>query len=204
MRVYILLDRSSSMTGRWKQTLEAINGYVDGLSDDTSVYLATFASSSWNGISEGDYQVIRNEPAGTFTHLTEDESRPHGSTPLLDSMAKLLDTAFEESPELAYIVVMTDGEENCSRLNTKQVIQEKLARAEDRNWEVIFLGSDFANVHDQSASVGLGYGKTLNISLENTAAELNNLSSHTMAYASTRGATRTVFTADDQARAEKK
>jgi uncharacterized protein with von Willebrand factor type A (vWA) domain len=202
MKVYILLDKSGSMATQWSDTLGAINGYVQNLPPETAVYLAAFSGSAFGWNTESDYKVLRNEPAESFSKVTNEEVSPGGGTPLLDSLAQLLDLAFSESPDRAYIVIMTDGEENSSRKYNKQVIQEKLARAEDRNWEVVFLGANFDNVHDQARGIGLAATKSLNIGLGNYQAELNNLSTMTCSYAST-GA-RTNFTSEDQKRATKK
>lgn len=199
MRVYILLDGSGSMAGQWSDTLGSINDYVSGLPTETDVYLAVFRS----GYSmDNTYQVLRCEPAATFKPLTNEEVKPDGGTPLLDSMATILDTAFTDNSERAFIVVMTDGEENSSRRNNKQVIQEKLKRAEDRNWEVIFLGANFDSIHNQSAGLGLASTKSLNMAVGNYSQEMRNLSSHTTAYAV--AGTRTNFTSEDVTRAAKK
>lgn len=199
MRVYILLDRSGSMESQWSDTLGAINGYVKELSGDTNVYLAAF-DSGYNGVL--NYDVLRNTTAKGMKALTRDETSPRGGTPLLDSMGKLLDHAFTESPDKAYIVVMTDGEENTSRQLSKAVITEKLARAEDRNWEVVFLGANFDKVVDQARGLGLKLDKSYNISTGNLAAEMKFMATNTVAYAQT-GA-RTEFTMADRARATAK
>jgi hypothetical protein len=195
----MLLDGSGSMAYKWTDTLGSINGYVESLPSETEVYLAIFRS----GYRMDDvYNVIRNEPVASFKPLTVSEVQADGGTPLLDSMACLLDTAFNDNPERAYVVIMTDGEENSSRNTTKDTVKEKLKRAEDRNWEVIFLGADFDAVHCQSFGLGLGVGKSLNMSTANYSNELKNLATHTVAYSS--AGTRTVFTDEDQKRATKK
>ncbi len=199
MRVYILLDRSGSMMTQWSDTLGAINAYVSELTGDTNVYIAAF-DSGYNG--DLAYEVLRNTTARGFKSLTESDAKPRGGTPLYDSMGKLFDHAFNEGPEKAYIVVMTDGFENTSRKFTNAVIKEKLARAEDRNWEVVFLGANFDNVTDQAKSIGLSMNKSYNISTNNLADEMKFMATNTVAYA-TCGA-RTEFTAGDRARATKK
>lgn len=198
MRVYILLDQSGSMASQWSDTIGAVNAYVSELNGDTNVYLATF-DSGYNG--DISYNVLRNTTAKGCKTILESEARPRGGTPLFDAMGRLLDHAFAESAEKAYIVIMTDGYENTSKKLNKEVIREKLARAEDRNWEVVFLGANFDNVTDQAASVGLNFSKSLNISTKNLSAEMGFMAAQTTAYAST-GA-RTEFTMADRTRATK-
>ena len=199
MNVYVLLDRSGSMSGQWSDTLGAINAYVKELTPDTNVYIASFDSDYNNNVS---YDVLRYTSAERFKPLTEADAKPRGGTPLYDSMAKLLDHAFDQNSEKAYIVIMTDGYENTSRRFTKEVIREKLARAEDRSWEVVFLGANFDKVTDQAAAVGVQFNKSYNISTANLADEMKFMATNTMAYAST-GA-RTEFTNADRTRATTK
>jgi uncharacterized protein with von Willebrand factor type A (vWA) domain len=187
------------MGSQWSDTIGALNAYVKELNGDTNVYIAAF-DSGYNG--DVSYLELRNTTAKGFKDLNESEARPRGGTPLLDSMARLLDKAFEESPEKAYIVVMTDGEENTSKKYTKEVIREKLARAEDRNWEVVFLGANFDRVVDQAKSIGIDYSKSYNISTNNLADEMKFMAINTGAYASS--GLRTTFSDSDRARATKK
>lgn len=199
MRVYILLDRSGSMQSQWSDTLGAINGYVEELDKNTNVYVAAFDSGYDSSLS---YDVLRNTTAKGFKQLTQDDATPRGGTPLLDAMGKLLDHAFNEGPEQAYVVIMTDGEENTSRKLTRQVITEKLARAEDRKWEVVFLGANFDKVTEQARGLGMSFAKSYNISTDNLAAEMKFMATNTMAYADC--GTRTEFTAADRTRATSK
>lgn len=196
MRVYILLDRSGSMASQWDDTLGAINAYVTELNKQTNVYIAAFDSGYNNDIS---YDVIRNTTAKGFKAITKEDVQPRGGTPLLDAAGKLLDHAFDEGPEKAYIIIMTDGYENTSRRLTKEVIKEKLARAEDRNWEVVYLGANFDKVTDQARAIGLDYSKSYNISTANLADEMKFMAGNSMAYAD--AGIRTVFTAADRTRA---
>ncbi len=196
MRVYLLLDRSGSMGSQWTDTIGAINAYVKALDAETNVYLAAFDSGYSSDLS---YTVVRNTTAKGFEAVSPTEITPRGGTPLFDAMGRTLDHAFKESPEKAYFVVMTDGEENTSRKFTKEVIAEKLARAEDRNWEVVFLGANFDGITSQAAAFGVGMAKAMNISTSNLGDEMKFMATNTMAYASC-GA-RTEFTATDRSRA---
>jgi hypothetical protein len=199
MKAYILLDRSSSMATTWSDTLGSINAFVKGLPSETEVYLAAFSGGGWGAIKEDEYRVLRNELVETFNPLSTSEVVANGNTPLLDSMGKMLDIALNESPERAYIVIMTDGEENTSKTFTKEVIKEKLARVEDRDYEVVFLGANFDGIHGQSSGFGLLGTKSINMAVGNYHDTMTNLSATATAYA-TRGV-RTNFTADDVAKA---
>lgn len=199
MRVYILLDRSGSMQYQWTDTIGAINAYAKELAPDTNVYLAAF-DSGYN--TDMDYVVVRNTTAAGFEDVSPTEITPRGGTPLYDAAAKLLDQAFAEKSEKAYIVIMTDGYENTSKKYNQIAIKEKLKRAEDRNWEVVFLGANFDKVTDQAQAIGLSVTKSYNISTANLADEMKFMATNTMNYASV--GTRTEFTSADRARATKK
>jgi hypothetical protein len=186
------------MGTQWSDTIGAINTYVKELTGDTNVYLAAFDSGYNRDLS---YQTLRNTTATGFKPLLESETTPRGGTPLFDAMGRLLDLAFEENSEKAYIVVLTDGEENTSKVFTKEVIREKLARAEDRNWEVVFLGANFDQVTSQAAAVGLSTTKAYSISTHNLSDEMKFMATNTTAYAD-RWA-RTTFTSSDRLRAKK-
>lgn len=196
MRVYILLDRSGSMATQWTDTLGAINAYVSELAGDTNVYIAAFDSGYNLDVS---YDVLRNTTVKGFKPLTTDDANPRGGTPLYDSAAKLLEHAFTESPEKAYIIFMTDGYENTSKKYNQTSIKEKIARAEDRKWEVVFLGANFDKVTDQATSMGVKFDKSYNISTSNLADEMKFMASNSMNYANF--GTATTFTSSDRARA---
>jgi len=194
MRVYMLLDRSGSMSALMEEALGSINEYVKNLSASTNVVLASFDDTS--------YDIVRNTTANGWTDVKPNEVTPRGMTPLYDSAAKLLDLAFKENPEKAYFVVMTDGHENASREYTQAAIKAKLAKAEAKNWEVIFLGANFDAVTHVSTSLGLGLEKSINIVGGNLKFEMANLATSTMAYAT--AGTRTMYTQEDRTRAAKK
>jgi uncharacterized protein with von Willebrand factor type A (vWA) domain len=196
MRVYILLDRSGSMATQWNDTLGAINAYVTELPGDTNVYIACF-DSGYN--LDVNYDVLRNTTVKGYTPLTINDASPRGGTPLYDSAARLLDTAFKESPDKAYIIFMTDGYENTSKKFNQTAIKEKIARAEDRKWEVVFLGANFDKVTDQATAMGVNFNKSYNISTSNLSDEMKFMATNTMAYAS--HGTATLFSDSDRKRA---
>jgi hypothetical protein len=137
-RDYILLDRSSSMEGKWNEALAAVNTYVRTLMKvKTKITAAVF---------DDQYQIVRQDIAPTFcAPITNDDAVPRGGTALNDSIGKLVAQAKQDNPEMAVIVIMTDGEENCSRELTDGQANALLTQCRLRGWQVIFLGIDHDN-----------------------------------------------------------
>ena len=76
---------------------------------------------------------------------------PRGSTALLDAMAQAIDHVGERlsrtpeynRPEKVYFVTITDGEENCSRNNTKNQVFDRITLQRDKyQWEFIYIGAN--------------------------------------------------------------
>ena len=107
MNVFLLLDRSGSMSTRWNEAINAINSYVSKLRFGDNIYIALFDGES--------YDVIRDGDVKGFVALNPLEYSPRGSTPLYDSCAKMISTAEQRNAEKTIIVIMTDGEENTSK-----------------------------------------------------------------------------------------
>ena len=75
MNVYLLLDRSGSMSTLWSEAIGAINGYVGNLKKKDYVHLAVFDSSG--------YDVIRDMKVEDWEDIDANEVQPGGTTPLL-------------------------------------------------------------------------------------------------------------------------
>lgn len=191
MNVYILLDRSGSMSNLWDEAIGSINGYVETLKNSDKVHLAVFDSMS--------HDVIRDVKVKDWEIVSPTEVTPRASTPLYDSCGKVMTKAEEDNAKKTVLVVMTDGYENCSREYNQEAIKAKVKSFEDRKWEVLFLGANFDSVEAVSGSVGVMSGKTMNISAGNMRSAMDTLTSYTTAYAST-GATIN-FTAEDKIKA---
>lgn len=198
LSAFILLDRSSSMAGaRWENAIGAINKYVDTLKTDevdADITLAAFdynSISSWThlGIQPGGLQMRPLEPVvgvqdgfsftvlrdkvnlKKFKKLKADEVHPRGSTPLYDATARLIDMADSKNNDKTVIIIMTDGEENCSRRYNLSSIRDRIATCQKRGWEVLFLGAEF-NADHIASSYGLAAGKVINTSLRNMDASM--------------------------------
>jgi uncharacterized protein YegL len=188
MRAYILLDRSGSMTGKWAETLSAINGYVAELAYTTPALAVTLATFDDPGPREASgqapwFEVIRDGVrADQWQPVTSGEAEPRGSTPLFDAIEHLVSLAEETKADRAVIVVMTDGYENASRVATKTSAKTRLDRCRERGWQVVFLGADFDTMA-QAADLGARAGQALNMQAGHYSASMAVIAHSTAAYA---------------------
>lgn len=177
MNAYILLDRSGSMEGLWKEALGSINGYVENLPNKAKVTLALFDNIS--------YDVVRDTNAKEWKNVTNKEFEPRGGTPLFDASARMMHRILDDNPERAVFVVMTDGYENASQ-NFKQSDVKNLAdQLKAKKYEVIFLGANFDKVGDVAGTYGVASNKFTNITPLNMRATMDSFSSMSASYMTT-------------------
>lgn len=176
MNVYILLDRSGSMSTMWDEALTSINLYVKNLKKTDKVKLSVF---------DNVYDVIRDVKVKDWQDVTDKEVRPRGSTALYDSCGKIMSEAEADNVKKSILVVMTDGYENCSREYSQEAIKSKIKQFEDRKWEVIFLGANFDAVDSVSGGLGLVSSKSMNIARGNMIDAIGTLQSYTTSYSAT-------------------
>lgn len=187
MNVYILLDRSGSMSTLWGEALGSINAYVAKLKKKDMVYLAAF---------DDQYEIVRECPAGVWADVTNEDIQPRGMTALFDSCGKIMTQAEEDGVKKTILVVMTDGHENASKEYTQASIKAKVKEFEDRKWEVVFLGANFDAVDAVSGGLGLMQSKSMNIAAGNLSRGFDTLSAYTASYAATGASIN--FTPDDK------
>lgn len=182
---HVLIDRSGSMLARKDETLSAINGYIQKMqetSPDTILNIATFDSpvGGWSQ-SVFSYDVVRNVPASICKPINPAEIHPRGNTPLYDAIGRLDADIRRENPEKAVILILTDGEENCSTSLTKETAKLKLDELRALGIEVIFMAVDFNNFSD-ARSLGLNYGSTINTQAFNLRQTFDGVAASTAAY----------------------
>lgn len=190
MKVYMLLDRSQSMTNLWDEALGAINGYVETIENKKAeVYLAVFDSIS--------YDVLRDGPVSKWKNVKSDEVSPRGSTPLYDSVDKLITAAIKGKHKKSVIVIQTDGFENASKEVTLDGVKKILKEVEKKKWPTLFLGANFDKVESVASTLGFASANSMNISAKNLAHTYRGLVGSTNHYFSkdaTAASTKKAFT----------
>lgn len=195
MNVYMLLDRTGSMSSIWAETLSSINAYVARLAKDRVDAKITLAMFDSNDGTQFDV-IRRSTDVKEWQPVTDREATPRGYTPLFDAIGRLMGLASADTSDRASIIIVTDGQENASREVTREGAQALLDRARARGWDIVFLGADF-DAFAQAASLGTVAGHTLNIAPGSMQAAMSGpMAERAQAYA--QGAPPRAFTDDER------
>lgn len=133
------------------------------------------------------YQCVPITAAEKLTLL------PRGNTPLLDAFCKVIDRTGErlssmresERPDQVLLVVITDGQENASRIyKCRDVLDRVTRQREQYKWQFVYLGAN-QDVFAEAYSFGIPRGSAIKFSHDHThaIAAANTLASHTHSYA---------------------
>jgi Mg-chelatase subunit ChlD len=115
LSVRVVLDRSGSMAGSQKVTMEALNTYLTDLRREKSIN-ALLTLSTFDSISI-DIPISRVS-IKRFESFPEDLVKPRGRTPLFDAIGLAihdLENIEESTDENKVLVIVTDGFENASK-----------------------------------------------------------------------------------------
>lgn len=175
--INVVIDRSGSMSHLASDTIGSFNGFI---ADQKNVPGdAVFTLCTFNSNHEMVYDFV---PLNNVPNLTAANYSPSGGTALLDAIgitidsvgAKLAAMPEEERPSKVIFIIITDGEENSSRLFNKEQVKAKVELQRNTySWEFVFMG---ANIDAISAGTSLGVSAT-----------------NSMNYSATRGGTRKIY-----------
>lgn len=144
--IAVLLDSSGSMGSCYTDTVNGFNRFLadqKGAPGEATLTLRTFADLS---------HVVHNRV--NINHVA-DLSRCNysvgGSTALVDSLVDLIDQTGNElaampenqRPSKVVVLVITDGQENCSRRFNNHQLKDRIEHQKSRyQWEFVFMGAD--------------------------------------------------------------
>lgn len=117
---------------------------------DARLSLVKFSNMEWGRFSY--YRpVFLSQPIGAVQLLSKGGFVPRGDTPLLDSLARAIDelgselanTPEADRPAKVIFVIITDGLENSSRYQTRQMIMERIEHQQRKyGWQFVYLGAN--------------------------------------------------------------
>jgi len=156
----IILDRSGSMSSIQAATIKGFDAFMEEQKAQKGT--ATASLTKFDDKIELDYAFK------DINEVPKLDLQPRGSTALLDAIGVTLKNLNEkikampedEKPEQVVVVIITDGEENCSKEYTYEKIAKKIAKRTDNDkWKFVYLGAN------QDA---IATGAKLNISAANS------------------------------------
>ena len=169
--VTFLLDRTGSMVDIKRSTIEAFNGYLDGLrgkSKDHADELIDFTFLQFDSVSLDTICVA--EPVGKVVRLTEATYVPRASTPLIDACVKTILavakslTARSDKPKVV-VCFQTDGLENASTEHDWDELNRLIKEKTAEGWQFNFLGVGI-DAYDHAKRMGIDPNATVAASLD--------------------------------------
>jgi Mg-chelatase subunit ChlD len=159
VHLYVLLDRSGSMSAMAEQVIAGFNRLLreqqaDG--QDARMTLVQFDDEDHREV------VFDAVPIAEVVPLTARDFVPRGMTPLLDATGSLIGrvarrtvklAAAGERPEQVLVVTITDGEENHSQEFTRRQVVDLVRAKEKLGWTFAFLGAGL-DAYQEAGSLG--------------------------------------------------
>ena len=148
-----IIDRSGSMSGLEKKTIEGFNHFLAGqreIKGEVEVNTILF---------DDQFEILHNElPIDHVTPMTEEQYYTRGSTALLDAIGQSIHhlevrIRKTEKPlaDKVIFLIITDGMENSSQRYTFDVIRSLIKKhSQNDKWEFIFLGANMDAVKEAS------------------------------------------------------
>jgi hypothetical protein len=163
-KLYFLLDRSGSMVNIWDETISGINKYIEPIKD-ADIIVAVFDSYS--------YDIVRNTTRKNWKDISSNEIQPRGSTPLLDSAARIMHNMMDSGAKNAILVMLTNNYENTSKhfkaIDVKEMTKNLIAKY---NYDVVFMGANFDGIADVAKNTFGVFDNSRNINLNHNTMNL--------------------------------
>lgn len=144
--IVIVIDESGSMGGMQKDVCGGFNTFVEDQKKNPGRANLTLVKFS----GRGNVKVVYEKAIGDVPILGDDYN-PGGGTALFDAIGlaiknlkeKILKLDANDKPDKVIIVIMTDGDENESREETKVSILEKIEECKlQGGWEFVYIGAN--------------------------------------------------------------
>jgi hypothetical protein len=124
-----LLDRSGSMESCCQDTIEGFNTFIESQKQ--------FGGTMTLCLFDDKFETVYDKmPIEDVPVLTDDTFVPRGGTSLHDAMGQVLKMDLSDD---AMVIVLTDGEENSSRLYTAAHIKDLVNL---KPWKFVYLGAN--------------------------------------------------------------
>lgn len=153
--IIVVLDESGSMSKMKGEPIQAINTYCKGLVDKSSSG-STYTIVKFNNTVN---KMVENSLLKDFICLTESDYKPSNMTALHDAICKTINS--NDTKDNVVMLIITDGEENCSvefKLNDSKKMIKNVE--DNHNWKVIFMGANIDTLKEGS-SMNISAGRCI-------------------------------------------
>lgn len=155
--VFVILDRSGSMSSCQDATIKGYNEYLEGMKGEKDV--------RWNLVLFDDRleHPVDDQPVAAVKKLTPKTFVPRGSTALRDAVCRTLNQAKSTitKKDRALVVIITDGYENASREYSAEQMRDLIKELEGhKNWTFTYLGAN-QDAWQVAQSYGFARGNTV-------------------------------------------
>lgn len=147
----IILDESGSMMDLTNQTIAGCNETINVAkhaatenADAIRSLLSIYAFQDGGPIKSR--YIVKNVKASDAVHVTENDYRPYGNTPLLDAVGSTLSelkaVAATHEDATGIITIITDGYENSSTHYSWQQVASLISQFKEMGWTVNLIGAN--------------------------------------------------------------
>jgi Mg-chelatase subunit ChlD len=140
----LVVDRSGSMEYIKFRAEEGIKNFVGKQKDETGTcsFLLTEFDNTIDTVYSGPIKKYGNEY----------KLQPRGGTALRDAIAEgilntekiITKTSLRYRPKLVICCIVTDGQENQSRVYSDEQVKKMIAEKQEQGWQFVYLCADYA------------------------------------------------------------
>ncbi len=186
----IILDESGSMDCVTKQTISGCNETINTIhsvqekfAETQEHFVSIFAFQS-DGNRPSRY-IIKNEPIDKVKHITAEDYKPYGCTPLYDAVGSTLTdmktTTKKSEDAIGSVTIITDGYENSSTRYTLEKVAKMIEALKELGWNFNFIGANI-DVDEVSQSLNIDNAMAFEQDEEGTAEMFEKERNSRMAY----------------------
>jgi len=210
--IQFILDETGSMNSCLDSTISSFNEYIDSqksvdengvpcfinLTKFSETHGSLYRSPSvWTERTTVDKvrHVQTRCPLWDMMHLTKNTFTPSGGTNLYDAIGATIQKLDSQirTDQNVLVVIITDGEENCSKEYTLDAIRSMIQERTAKGWTFVYLGAN-QDAWKVGAGFGLSKGQTMAYSTADMKGTMATLSAATTSYRSARGLNASVGT----------
>ena len=163
--ITVVLDRSGSMELIRDDTIGGFNTFLEEqkkTNPNARITLVQF--------NDFPLTIFAGKKVRDVQPLTRDTFKPGGWTALLDAVGTTIDHTgsrlasmpAEKRPDLVMFIIITDGQENTSKIFNKDQVKAKITHQTDwYKWDFVFLGANMDAVK-VGATYGIPWTKSMN------------------------------------------